>query len=211
MLKTWGTALRGPLGIALLGAVPALPGAFVLAGILQGADAEGMMHDLVQPRYFTRPEPIVIHIASGILFCILAPLQFSTGLRMRYRKLHRIGGQVTMIAGLVFALTAIALMGPPPVAPQEWPHYTGLGVAGFGVCLSLCLSFWAIRRGDVIRHHQWMRRVIAFGLIGASRILFDVILSPIFGAETPLGEGISIWLAMALNLLIAERLSKTGR
>lgn len=36
MTKSSRLALRGPLGIALLGAVPALPGAFVLAGILQG-------------------------------------------------------------------------------------------------------------------------------------------------------------------------------
>ncbi len=116
-----------------------------------------------------------------------------------------------MISGLVFALTAIALLGTLPATPQEWPGYIGLGFMGIGVCLSLCLSFLAIRRGDVIRHHQWMRRVIAFGLIAVSRILFDVILSPFFGAETPLGEGISIWLAIALNLFVAERLSKTGR
>lgn len=178
-------ALRGPLGIALLGAVPALPGAFVLAGILQGPDAAGMLHDMVQPHYFAGPETIAVHIASGILFCTLAPLQFSTRMRMGYRKLHRVVGRVVMIAGLLFALTAIVLMGRPPATPELWLHYTAMNVGGFGVGLSLCLSFLAIRRGDVNSHRHWMQRAIAFGLLGASRILFDLILIPIFGYETP--------------------------
>ena len=203
--------LRGPLGIALLGAVPALPGAFVLAGILQGADAGGFLFDMVQPHYFTSPEPIVIHIASGIVFCVLAPFQFSTRLRMRYRTLHRVAGRVAMIAGLLFAITAIVLMGRPPAAPELWLHYSAMIVGGFGAGLSLCLSFLAIRRGDVNAHRHWMRRAIAFGLLGASRILFDLILIPIFGYETPTSEGISVWLAIALNLYVAERLSKSGR
>ena len=42
MTKSSRLTLRGPLGIALLGAVPALPGAFVLGGILQGPDTAGM-------------------------------------------------------------------------------------------------------------------------------------------------------------------------
>ncbi len=50
MSKSSRLALRGPLGIALLGAVPALPGAFVLAGLLQGAGAKGVFHDLVSSR-----------------------------------------------------------------------------------------------------------------------------------------------------------------
>ena len=158
------TTLQGPTGIALLGAVPALPGALVLGGILQGSNAQGVMHDLVQPEYFTSPEPIAIHIASGILFCVLAPLQFSTKLRMRYRKLHRVAGRIAMIAGLLFGLTAVLLMGLPPASADAWLHYAGMTFAGLGVCFSLCMAFLTIRRGDVVRHRQWMRRVIAFGL-----------------------------------------------
>ena len=211
MSKSSRLALRGPLGIALLGAVPALPGAFVLAGILQGSNTSGFLHDMVQPHYFVSPEPIVVHIASGILFCILAPFQFSTRLRMRYRKLHRNAGRVAMVAGFLFALTAVVLMGWPPMSPELWMHYTAMNVGGIGAGLSICLSFWAIRRGDVTAHRQWMRRAIAFGLLGASRILFDLILIPVFGYETPMSEGISVWCAIALNLFVAERLSKSGR
>ena len=208
MSKSSRLALRGPLGIALLGAVPALPGAFVLAGILQGPDTKGFLHDMVQPHYFATPEPIVIHIASGIVFCLLAPFQFSSRLRIRNRGLHRLLGRVTMIAGLLFALTAILLMGRPPAAPELWLHFTAMNVGGFGAGLSLCLSFVAIRRRDVASHQQWMRRAIAFGLLGASRILFDLILIPVFGYETPSSEGMSVWLALALNLFVAERLSR---
>lgn len=210
MTKSSRLALQGPLGIALLGAVPALPGAFVLAGILQGSGANGMFQDLVQPHYFTAPVPIALHIASGIVFCCLAPFQFSTRLRMRYRKLHRIAGRVAVVAGLLFALTAIWLMGRPPAEPEFWLHYTAMTVGGIGACLSLCLSFSAIRRGDVQSHQKWMRRTIAFGLLGASRILFDLILIPVFGYETPTSEGMSVWLAIALNLFVAERLSRAS-
>ena len=171
----------------------------------------GFLYDMVQPHYFTSPEPIVIHIAFGILFCVLAPFQFSARLRMRYRKLHRVAGRIALIAGLLFALTAIWLMGLPPAAPELWLHYSAMNVGGLGVGFSLCLSFSAIRRGDISSHQQWMRRAIAFGLLGASRILFDLILVPIFGYETPTSEGLSVWLAIALNLIVAERLSKSGR
>jgi len=211
MTKSSKLALRGPLGIALLGAVPALPGAFVLAGILQGPDGMGFLHDMVQSHYFTSPETIVIHIASGIVFCILAPFQFSKRLRMRYRKLHRVKGRFAMVAGFLFALTAIVLMGRPPAAPELWLHYTAMNAGALGASLSLFLSFRAIRHGDVDAHRQWMRRAIAFGLLGASRILFDLILIPVFGYETPTSEGLSVWLAIALNLYVAERLSKSGR
>ncbi len=210
MTKSSRLALRGPFGIALLGAVPALPGAFVLLGILQGPNGMGFMHDMVQPHYFTSPEPIVIHIASGILFCCLAPFQFSPRLRMRYRKLHRIAGRAAVIPGLLFALTAVLLMGWPPTAPELWLHYAAMNAGGLGVGLSLCLSFSAIRRGDVSSHQQWMRRAIAFGLLGASRILFDLILIPVFGYETPTSEGLSVWLALALNLFVAERLPRAS-
>ena len=54
-----------------------------------------------------------------------------------------------------------------------------------------------------------MRRAIAFGLLGASRILFDLILVPVFGYETPTSEGMSVSLAITLNLFLAERLSKS--
>ena len=205
------TTVQGPTGIALMGAVPALPGTLVLAGILQGSDAQGMWRDLVQPHYLTAPEPIALHIASGILFCVLAPMQFSTKLRTRYRKLHRVAGRVAMIAGLLFGLTAMFLTGPPPSAPQEWLHYTGMTLAGFGVCASLSMSFFTIVRGDVSRHRQWMRRVIAFGLFGATRIPFEATVMPLVGSNTAIGEGISVWLAVALNLLVAERLSKSDR
>ena len=114
-----------------------------------------------------------------------------------------------MVAGLLFAITAIVLMGRPPAAPELWLHYTAMSVGGLGAGLSLCLSFLAIRRGDANSHRQWMRRAIAFGLLGASRILFDLILIPIFGYETPTSEGLSVWLAIGLNLLVAERLSRS--
>ncbi|MGR3813816.1 MAG: DUF2306 domain-containing protein [Cognatishimia activa] len=210
MKKSSRLSLQGPFGIALLGAVPALPGTFVLAGILQGPDTKGFLHDMVQSHYFASPEPIVLHMAAGIVFCCLAPFQFSTRLRMRYRKLHRIAGRVAVVAGLLFALTAIWLMGRPPVAPELWLHYTAMTVGGIGTCLSFCLSFSAIRRGDVQSHQKWMRRTIAFGLLGASRILFDLILIPVFGYETPTSEGMSVWLALALNLFVAERLSRAS-
>jgi len=203
------TIFQGPTGIALLGAVPALPGALVLGGILQGSNAQGMMHDLVQPEYFVSPEPIAIHIASGILFCVLAPLQFSTKLRMRYRTLHRVAGRIAIVAGLLFGLTAVLLIGLPPASPDAWLHYAGMTFASLGVCVSLCMAFLTIRRGDVLRHRQWMRRVIAFGLFGASRALFEATVMPLMGANTIVGEGISVWLAIALNLYVAERLSRS--
>lgn len=186
--------------VAIMAAVPALPGAFVLAGILQGPQPQGMMRDLVNPHYFVQPTAISLHIFAGILFGVLAPLQFVA--RLRRNAWHRIAGRIAMLAGLIFGLSVFAIMGPIPADFVGWVSYLGLGLSGLGVSGSLVASLWSIRRRNIAAHRIWMLCAIAIGLMGASRILFDVILALVLPDQAELNGGLSIWFAASFNLLL---------
>jgi uncharacterized membrane protein len=197
--------MPAPLVVALLGAVPALPGAFVLAGILAGPEAGKWSVDLVNPLYFKAPLAISLHIASGILFCLLAPLQFSRRFRARAPRWHRLLGRLAMAAGLAFGLSALPPMLGPIPGQAGLLHYGGLAAGALGFCTALALSYISIRQRDIAAHRAWALRAVAIGLIGASRILLEALAWLILGDMSQITGGAVIWLAMALNLLIVER------
>lgn len=196
--------LPAPVVVALLGAVPALPGALILAGILAGPDARGIFADVVNPRYFEVPAPIALHIAAGILFCLLAPLQFSARLRRYAPRWHRMAGRIAMVAGLVFGLSALPIL-PPRGETMGWLHQSGLVVASVAFAAALIRSYWAIRRRDIPAHRVWALRAVAIGLMGASRVLIETLAWLILGTVSEFTGGAVIWLAIGLNLLIVER------
>lgn len=195
--------LPAPLLVALMGAVPALPGALVLAGILAGPGAGGIFTDLVSPRYFAAPLPIALHIGTGILFCMLAPLQFSTRLRRRAPRWHRLAGRGALAAGLVFGMSALPILGPIS-AEDGWLGHAGLAAGAVGFCVALGLSFVAILRRDIPAHRAWALRAVAIGLMGASRVLVEAVALLALDATSEELGGKEVWATIALNLLIVE-------
>ncbi len=190
-----------PLVVALLGAVPAVPGAFVLAGIVSGPTVDGLLAGIVNPRYFSNPAWISLHIASGILFCLLAPLQFSA--RLRVRRWHRYAGRVALLSGMVFGLSALPALGLVPKG-ADWARLGGLATAAVAFSGALALSYAAIRRRDIRAHRAWALRAVAIGLMGASRVLIEALAYLALGEVTDTMGGVVIWLAIGLNLLIVE-------
>lgn len=195
--------LPAPMLVALLGAVPALPGALVLAGILAGPGAGGILADLVNPRYFANPAWISLHIASGIVFCLLAPLQFSARLRNRARHWHRHAGRVALLSGIMFGLSALPALGLVP-SGAGWVRLGGLAAAAVAFSGALVLSYAAIRRRDVPAHRVWAMRAVAIGLMGASRVLIEALALLVLGEISETLGGAVIWAAIGLNLSIVE-------
>lgn len=195
--------LPAPLLVALMGAVPALPGAFVLAGILSGPGTEGILEDLVNPRYFAQPWPIALHIGAGIVFCLLVPFQFSPRLRRYSRRWHRQAGRIAMGAGIAFGLTALPALGPV-TAEDGWLRHAGLAAVALGFCAALALSFAAILRRDIVTHRAWALRAVAIGLMGATSVLIETAAFLVLGGIGEMLAGGVIFAAVALNLLIVE-------
>lgn len=192
-----------PALVAVLGAIPTLPGLLVLSGILAGPDHSEFFADLVNPRYFDIPVPIIAHIAAAAVFCLCAPFQFSTRLRMRAPGLHRRLGWVAVVAGVIFGLSSLPALGPVPTG-VAWVRYCGLVAAGIGFSVAVTCAVFAIRNRNVAMHRAWALRAAAIGLMGGSRILIEAFAFLVFGDVSELMGGIGIWLAIGANLCLVE-------
>lgn len=147
----------------------------------------------------------LVHVVSGSLFFIFAPLQFVARLRTSHPKLHRYSGRILL------TIVAISLI-PGLFFGIVMPFGGGLeavmiGALGISLLYAMATAVIAIRRGDVARHREWMIRMFANALaISTARLVggpIDFMLTP-YG--TPLDERfvLAIWAAWLLTLATAE-------
>ncbi|GGT16612.1 DUF2306 domain-containing protein [Nonomuraea spiralis] len=115
---------------------------------------------------------IVIHALPGGLALIIGPFQFSTRLRARHPKAHRIAGRVYMIS--IVLATAAALFAAT-VSTSGLPAQIAFYLLAAAWLYSLCQGYRAIRRGNVREHRVWMVRNYALTFAAVSLRLFLVI------------------------------------
>jgi uncharacterized membrane protein len=88
------------------------------------------------------------HAVAGAVALLLAPFQFSARLRRRSMRLHRVLGRLYVAGTAVSAPLAI------PVAIQSC-----------GWLLTTALALYAVRRGDIRQHQEWMIRSYPFAMV----------------------------------------------
>lgn len=192
-----------PSLLLLLGMLNIASGSFQLSLLAEGPTPENLRGDFASPHYFVAPIPIVIHLMTGIVFNLLAPLQFVPALRRRFPQWHRRSGRLLVMAALAASLSALWMN-------QFFPpfgiglKYLAILVFGIGSLVSLFFGVRAIRRGDVARHRLWMSRVMAICLAPA---VSRVILLPLFVSLGELNvvfiEAV-VWFSNVFNLLVVE-------
>jgi uncharacterized membrane protein len=114
---------------------------------------------------------LIPHALGGLAALLIGPLQFTTRLRQRHPKFHRITGRVYV--------TAVCLAAPMAVI---------LGLSGFGwpepVTNSVLASVWlgctvcayiTARNRQIAEHRKWMVRSYVFTL----NFIFTRVLNPI--------------------------------
>src|SRR6185436_12618260 len=90
---------------ALLWALSAVP---MLGGILRLRSlAPGAAVTIENARFAASPLPILVHVVSVSLYCLLGALQFSTGIRQRWLRWHRQAGKLLAVCGLLVGFTGI--------------------------------------------------------------------------------------------------------
>jgi len=190
--------------LALMGAVPALPGAFIVMTILQGLPPDGA-DSFVRAVYFANPVPIITHAIAGIIFAALVPFQFAPRIRARWPRWHRNSGRTAIAAGFVMALSAIWMLVTFPQV-GGFLRISGLAVTGFGMILTLGIALHAImRRRDIKRHRAWMMRAVAvtYGVIGVAPVVIPAFI--IMGEDLPpIVDELSRWIGMAITLSVVE-------
>jgi uncharacterized membrane protein len=148
----------------------------------------------------------LVHIVPGLLFMILGPFQFSSTIRARYPRWHRVNGRIFLICSLVIGISALVMsFGMPAIGGVNQAAATTIFGAFF--LFALCKAFWHIRRREIALHREWMIRAFAVGLAVAT-------IRPIVGiffATSRLTEltpheffGTAFWLGFVLQLIAAE-------
>lgn len=159
------------------------------------------------PRALAIPFPIILHILSSFLFCIVGALQFLPSIRRHYPAAHRALGRAIAIAGCISAASGM-WMAHSYVFPGDLQGnllYWARIVIG-----SLMIGFigWAlvaIRSRNISQHRASMLRAYAIGQGASTQAILGIGWIIAFGIE-PLGtlrDGLMV-LAWVLNLLIAE-------
>jgi hypothetical protein len=145
------------------------------------------------------------HIIPGLLFVLLAPMQFVRRLRTARPRLHRWTGRVVLISGMIIGITALIM------SPQMSTGGANETVATmfFATLFLFALSraFLLICRRKVALHREWMIRAFAIGLAVTT-------IRPIMGVFfatrrithlTPHDFfGTAFWLGFTIHLIVAE-------
>lgn len=188
-----------PTALVGLSVLPLVAGTFRLVEILGGPATLP-----ADPRLTNSPLPIVVHLASALVYAPLGALQFAAGFRRRRPRWHRRAGRVLVVAGLGVALSALWLTLFHPPQPDSGPLLFVLRV-GFGSAMvaGLGLALAAIRRGDVATHRAWMTRAYAIALAAGTQVFTEGVGGATFG-DSPLVLDVSRGAAWAINLAVAE-------
>lgn len=108
---------------------------------------------------------LIPHTLAGTLALLIGPINFSTRLRQRHLRLHRILGRIYVISVFVGSFTGIALAAGRPGLPG-----TSMQAAAWMVCTTA--AFVTARNRQIAVHRQWMARsyAVTFTFV-SSRIL----------------------------------------
>lgn len=161
------------------------------------------------PRALVAPLPIVLHIFSSFLFCLLGAVQFLPSMRRHRPATHRAIGRTVAISGCISAVTGLWMTHFytfPDELQGNMLYWVRIILSLSMVSLIGC-AVVAIRSRNIFRHSASMLRAYAIGQ-GASTQTFLGIFWIIVAGTEPLGafrDGMMVF-AWALNLLFAEYL-----
>jgi uncharacterized membrane protein len=108
---------------------------------------------------------LIPHTICGMVALLAGPVQFSSRLRERALKFHRVLGRTYVISVFIGAITGIALAAGRPGLPG-----TSMQAAAWMVCTTAALI--TARNRQIVQHRQWMARsyAVTFTFV-SSRVL----------------------------------------
>ena len=202
------------ISLFLLLAIPSVPAIFIVTSVVIGLGTGQLPLAFVNDFYLTQPLPVIVHGLSGIVFFVTAPMQFSSAIRIRYRKLHKISGYFVFLAGYAMALSGVWMH--QVLSPEELgPRYIGLILMALAMCCSFTLALKFIIQGNVMAHQVWVIRAIAITLGAVTYLFVELVVSLTLGQIDGFKAMLAQWLfqygritAIILNLIIAQWIIK---
>lgn len=187
--------------LAVLGAVPAIPGTIIVWTILQGPAAPQIF--AISEYYFSNPAPMLLHASAGALFTLVAPFQFARRLRTRWPMLHRRVGRATVGLGVLMALSAAWVLIAYPI-PGSFAKYSVMSATGIGMVVGFGVSVWHARKRNIPAHRIWMARALAITYAGSTAALVGIPLYLLAGDTGNSTFDLLRWAGLVLNLSIVE-------
>lgn len=187
-----------PAGLILLSGIPVLGGAARLSELGGGALATAQ-----NARFLDSPVPVIAHIVSVTIYCLLGAFQFVPALRRG--GWHRIAGRILIPAGFAAGLSGLWMVAFYP-HPHGSADLTALFRLIFGAAMVGCLVMGvrAIVRRDFSGHGAWMTRAYAIGVSAGTQALILIPASIAFGTTQNLAGALLMGAAWIINLAIAE-------
>ena len=195
------TDWKTPLLLLAISAIPCAAGIARLAGLANHSAINGDSE-----RFFASPVTIMLHIFGAVLFSLLGAFQFSTGLRQRYPRWHRVSGRIVAASGVVAALSGIwmTVMYPIPAALQGDLLFGVRLLAGAAMLMAIVLAVNAAMHRDIAKHRAWMIRGYALGQGAGMQVVVLLPWMLILGTPNALHRDVLMSLAWLINLAIAE-------
>jgi uncharacterized membrane protein len=108
---------------------------------------------------------LIPHTLAGVIALLAGPIQFSSRLRQRHLKFHRVLGRLYVVSVFIGAVTGVALASGRPGFPG-----TSMQAAAWIVCTTAAVLTARNRR--IVQHRQWMARsyAVTFTFV-SSRVL----------------------------------------
>ena len=159
------------------------------------------------PRASATPFPIVLHILSSFLFCLLGAIQFLPSIRRQHPAAHRAFGRIVAVAGCLSAGSGLWMTHfySFPLSLQGNLLYWARIILGLLMISFIVWSVLAIRSRNVPQHSAYMLRAYAIGQGASTQTLIGIGWMILYGTE-PTGSPRDAMMvfAWAFNLLIAE-------
>jgi uncharacterized membrane protein len=160
--------------------------------------------------YVLHPWPAALHVAPGLIYLFIAPLQLSSRFRRKHLTLHRRLGRALVLCGLLAGIFALVVGLTHPF--DGVVEASATAVFGAWFLAALVIAFVAVRRRDIATHRRWMIRAFAAGIgIASIRLwvgIFGGVQKAVTGTEgtPPLqgSYGLAFWMGFASTVLVGE-------
>lgn len=144
---------------------------------------------------------LVPHIAGGCLALLSGPLQFSSRLRRRYPRFHRVLGRCYVCSVFVAAPLAIVLSNHRHDPRAKYFVAATVVQAGTWIVTTAC-AFVTARNRQIQQHREWMVRsyALTFTFV-ATRVLQPI---PAWNRHSEAGFAMEIIVIVLLSILVPD-------
>jgi uncharacterized membrane protein YozB (DUF420 family) len=151
---------------------------------------------------------LLMHISGGMIAALTGPFQFWTGFRARFAKIHRWTGRLFLLGVSIGCIGAVRLA---VATAFGWANAVWLMALAFAWSTTTGMAYYAIIKGQVSVHKEWMVRayVVTFAFV-TFRLLNDY---PPLSRLQPGNDRVNTigWACWAIPLLITELIMQARR